>query len=319
MKISKVLITGGLGYIGGRIASYLKQTEPSIDILLTTRRSDKKSLPLWTKDFTVLTMSLLDNDSVADCLKDNGIDTIIHLAALNEIDSMRDVELAIKINTLATHRLLQAAHIHNIKRFIYFSTFHVYDKSSPIITENTPTRSSHPYAITHRAAEDFVQYHKHYHNMKTLIIRLSNAFGYPMDKDIDRWTLVFNDLCKQAVITNKLTLKSSGKQHRDFISLHDVARAVRHFMFVIPDMWGDGLFNLGGNNNMSIIEVAERISESYRDKYGTLPLSIFKGNDDRDTDTKFVYKIDKLLKTGFTLNGDMKTEIFKTMEICEGL
>ncbi|KJU81317.1 3-beta hydroxysteroid dehydrogenase/isomerase family protein [Candidatus Magnetobacterium bavaricum] len=299
----------------------MKQAEPSIDILIATHRSDKNTLPLWTKDFTVLTMSLLDNDSVVNCLKDKGIDTIIHLAALNEIDSIRDVELAIKVNTLATYRLLQAAHIHNIKKFIYFSTFHVYDKSAPIITENTPTSSWHPYAATHRAAEDFVQYYKHCHNMKTLIFRLSNAFGYPMDKDINRWTLVFNDLCRQVVTTKKLTLKSSGQQHRDFISLHDVARSVHHFMFVMPDMWGDGIFNLGGNNNMSILEVAEMISRLYAERYGTSPPLILKGNHDSNTDTctNFVYKIDKLLKTGFTLNSDVKIEIFKTMDICKRL
>ena len=109
-------------------------------------------------------------------------------------------------------------------------------------------------------AEDFVAFFNQYHGMQTLIFRLSNGYGYPMDKDINRWTLVFNDLCRQAVGIGRIVLKSTGKQHRDFISLHDVSRAVFHFLFVCPDKWGDGIYNLGGNLSMSILDAAYKIS-----------------------------------------------------------
>jgi UDP-glucose 4-epimerase len=145
-------------------------------------------------------MDLLDEDSIANCLENKDIDVIIHLAALNEIDSMKDPALALEVNTQGTYKLLNIANAHNVNRFIYFSTFHVYgETSSSVITEETPTRPFHPYAITHRAAEDIVSFFNHYHKMKTLIFRLSNGYGYSMYKDIDRWTLVFNDLCRQAV------------------------------------------------------------------------------------------------------------------------
>ncbi len=103
--------------------------------------------------------------------------------------------------------------------------------------------------------------------MKTLIFRLSNGYGYPMHKEVNRWTLIFNDLCKQAVTKGKILLRSSGRQYRDFISLHDVARATHHFIFNVPDDWGDGLYNLGGNCPISILGVAQKISDMYRLKY----------------------------------------------------
>ncbi len=314
-----ILVTGGLGYVGGRMANYFKEKMPNVNVFLTTKNINQKP-PLWTKKFTILQMDLLNEDSINNCLRKRGIDVIIHLAALNEIESMEDPMLAMDVNTIGTYKLLNLAHVNNINRFIYFSTFHVYGKTSaPTITEETPTNPFHPYAITHRAAEDFVNYFRHYHNMKTLIFRLSNGYGYPMHKEINRWTLVFNDLCKQVATTDKIVLKSSGKQYRDFISLHDAARAVYHFLFVIPDRWGDGLYNLGGNCSMSILGVAQRIAKVYRLKYKK-PIIEIKTKSDHDGSNilkPVKYSIEKLLKTGFILNDKMDLEIEKTIDLCK--
>jgi len=314
-----ILITGGLGYIGGRIASYLKEKNLDSHIFLTTRDKDRE-LPSWTEKFKVLQMNLLNDDSIANCLEDRDIDVIIHLAAFNEIDSMKDPALALEANTIGTYRLLSIANEKKIDRFVYFSTFHVYgETSSLVVTEDTPTRPFHPYAITHRAAEDFVIFFNRYVKMKILIFRLSNGYGYPMDIEIKRWTLVFNDLCRQAVTSGKIVLKSSGKQCRDFISLDDVTRAVYHFLFVVPDKWGDGLYNLGGNCTMSILKVAEKISDVYKTKYKKEILEIKTERDDSNSITPgpVQYNIKKIAKTGFTLQGDMISEIERTMDMCE--
>lgn len=312
----KILITGGLGYIGGRVATFLKVKAPDSDILLTTR--DKNRRPHWADGFLVLKMDLLNEDSVESCLKGKNIDAIIHLAALNEIDSEKDPESALEVNSIGTYRLLRQANKYNISKFIYFSTFHVYGEVSvPVISEEAPTRSIHPYAFTHRAAEDCVNYFRHYHKMKTLILRVSNGYGYPVDKEVNRWSLVFNDLCRQAVSSGRIILKSSGKQYRDFIPLHDVARAVYHFLFIAPDKWQDGLFNLGGDCSMSIIEVARVIARVYEQEYKKeLPAIQYK-EDIRQESKPVRYSIEKIKSTGFVLEGAMADEIKKTFLVCE--
>ena len=316
--MKNILITGGLGYVGGRIANYLKEKEPHTHIFLTTRNMNRK-LPKWTEKFTILEMDILDESSISNCLRDKDIDIIIHLAALNEIGSMKDPKLALEVNTKGTYRLLDLACNAGIKNLIYFSTFHVYgDVLESVITEEAPTKPFHPYAITHRAAEDFVNYFKHYYGIKTLIFRLSNGYGYPMHKEVNRWTLVFNDLCKQAVTEGKIILRSSGRQYRDFISLHDVARAIHHFVFNVPDDWGDGLYNLGGNCSMSILEVAQKITGVYKSKYKKeIKIETKQDNDSSIISKPVKYDIEKLMGTGFTLKGDMIYEIEKTMELCK--
>jgi len=156
--------------------------------------------------------------------------------------------------------------------------------------------------------------------MKTLIFRMSNGYGYPMDINIDRWKLVFNDICHQVVTNGKILLNSSGKQYRDFISLHDVANAVYHFVFVIPDKWGDGMYNLGGDCTMSILDVAQKISDVYSTKYKKDIKEIRTTSNNRGSivSKPVKYSIQKIMETDFCIQGNMTLEIERTMDLCEG-
>ena len=162
-----------------------------------------------------------------------------------------------------------------------------------------------------------IRFYQRYKNMDTLILRLSNGFGYPMDSEVNRWTLVFNDLCRQTMTSGKMVIKSSGKQHRDFISLHDVAAAVDHLLFKNPEKWDDGLFNLGGDCSFSILDVAKTIATVYEKKYGkSVPIQI-TGKDSGEPYNPVHFNVDKLKKTGFRLTGDMEKEIEQTLSLCE--
>ena len=311
----KILITGGLGYIGGRIAGSLKRNYPESTIVLGTSRKITK-VPDWAKTFKIAQLNMLDPISIRKAVSED-LNVIIHLAALNEHDSFDDVRLAWEVNALGTQSLLSVAHKKKISKFIYFSTFHVYGEFSEIITEESQTNPHHPYAATHRAAEDMVRFFQYYKDMDTLILRLSNGFGSPMDLEVNRWTLVFNDLCRQAMTSGKMVLRSSGKQHRDFISLHDIAASVEHFLFSIPNKWEDGLYNLGGNCSLAILDVAKKIALVYEKKYGK-PISIqILGKDNGEVYRPVQYKIDKLKKTGFKLTENMEREIEQTLSLCE--
>ncbi|MEO5361727.1 MAG: SDR family oxidoreductase [Nitrospirota bacterium] len=314
----RVLITGGRGFIGGRTALYLREQYPDSEITITSTTT--ADLPAWCAGFNTLNMSLSDDQSIARALR--GADTIVHLAAINEIDSMRDPVSAMRTNAEGTYRLLRAAAEHGIRNFIYFSTIHVYGENleRPVITEETPIRPYHPYAITHAAAEGFVDEFRRYNAMNTAVFRLSNACGAPADRAVNRWSLVFNDLCRQAVTVGALTLKSSGRQYRDFIAVRDVARAVGHFIYELSGSWGDGLYNLGGECTMTILEAAERVARVYKETYGR-PISEIKVRESAASEAFLMptnYSIEKIKKTGFQLKGGMDDEIRRCLSLCEG-
>ena len=110
------------------------------------------------------------------------VDAIIHLASLNEYDSIYNIKLCWETNTLGTHNLLFMASNKQVPKFIYFFNFHVYGGCAGRIVEDSTMRPQHPYASTHRAAEDIVSFYQYYKSMDTF--RLSNGFGYPVDSGV---------------------------------------------------------------------------------------------------------------------------------------
>ena len=317
MSDLKILITGGLGYLGGRIADFLKRKHPELTIILGTSK-EILEVPSWAKSFQIVRLNVCDKTTIDEAISSN-LYAIIHLASLNEHESFSNIQFAWEVNALGTQSLLSIANQKQVQKFIYFSTFHVYEDCQKMITEKSPTKTHHPYAATHRAAEDMVRFYHHSQDMDTLTLRLSNGFGYPMDLGVSRWTLVFNDLCRQAVTSGKMIIKSSGKQHRDFICLHDVASAVDHFLYKNLEKWGDGLFNLGGDCSLSIVDVANKIGSIFKKKYGSsIPIEIQDKNDEM-TYNPIKFDINKLKNTGFFLTGNMDQEIDRTLSLCESL
>ena len=309
-----LLITGGLGYVGGRVATHLREHYPSMPIRLMTRR--QRSSAAWADSFQVVEGDVLDSDSLRRATE--GVKTVIHLAASNEIESARDPARALDITSKGTLEILEIAQEAGVTRFVYMSTFHVYGApdGSPV-TEETLPRPSHPYAITHYAAEQFVAMFQGRGTLETLTFRLSNGYGTPMDLGVDRWTLVFNDLCRRAAEEGRLVLASSGRPQRDFISLRDVGRTVQHFLSMPSKAWGNGLFNLGGECSMPIMDLANHIAHVYEAQYGR-PLPITTGSGDSpDSWHPVRFSIEKLKSTGFAPEHNLKDEILRTLTLCK--
>ena len=100
----ELLVTGGSGYLGGRIVEYLTQKGYSVRVGGRDIFTDRKSLE-------------------SSCY---GIKTIIHLAAMNAQDCAKDPETALIVNGLNSLRLLSAAEYMGVTKFLYFSTAHIY-------------------------------------------------------------------------------------------------------------------------------------------------------------------------------------------------
>ena len=96
-----------------------------------------------------------------------------------------------------------------------------------------------------------------------------------------------------------------------------MAAAVGHFLYVIPNEWEDGLFNLGGGSSLSIAEVANRIAKVYEKKYSKRILIEVAGEAKGGICNSVHFDINKLKKTGFQLTGNMEKEIEQTLLLCE--
>ncbi|MBX9838869.1 NAD-dependent epimerase/dehydratase family protein [Silvanigrella sp.] len=306
----KILITGGLGYLGARIANNLSSLN-TYDVYIGTRNSSL----INNNKFTAKIIDM-DFDSEPSLKKScNEIDTIIHLAAPNEIDAARDYKKAINETCIYTVNLLAAAEQCNVKRIIYFSTAHIY--GSPLngyIDENTLPKPSHPYSICNKMSEDFILAAHANNNIIGIVLRLSNSFGYPVSVNINRWTLLVNNLCKEIIEKQCLTVKNPY-QLRDFITISDVEKCILHFLNLEKNMTIDGLFNLGGKNTLSVIEIAKIIASRCNKILDFNPKIISPENLIKN-ESVLNYSISKLESTGFCLSGSIEDEIDNTLLFC---
>jgi len=309
-----VLISGGLGYVGGRMATHFAY-HSDFFLRLGTRRAEQPS-PHWLARGELVTLDMLDQAQIdAAC---RGVRHVVHLAAANENMAAADPELSLQVNGLGTLKLLRAAIRAGVERFVYLSTAHIY--GSPLvgtISESTLPRPVHPYAITHRTAEDFVLAAHDKGEIVGIALRLSNGFGVPERADVDRWSLIVNDLCRQAVTGGTIQMRSAGLDQRDFISLEDAARAVLHIINLPRAQIGDGLFNVGGGCSMRVIELVELIAQRCHAVLGFQPLVIRPDPTSVAQLPPLDYRMDKLLATGFALQGNMVDEIDATLRLCQ--
>ena len=309
----RVLVTGGLGYLGGRVSAHLSRQ--GFTVRLGTTRPMERT-PGWAEGVgEVCRLDVLNDADLASAV--SNVEAIVHLAALNEVDAERDPERALQVNSLGTLKLLRAASRAGVRRLIYFSTAHVY--GAPLVgrlTETSMARPVHPYAITHRTAEDFVLAAHDRGQLEAAVFRLSNGFGAPCDALINRWTLIANDLCRQAVSTGRLALRTSGLQQRDFIPLADVACATEHFLRLDRSALLDGIFNIGGGRSLSVYELATRIAKRAERLLGRQVSLVRPEPAAGETAPTLEYVVGKAAAAGFAPMASLDDEIDATLRVC---
>lgn len=306
-----VLISGGLGYVGGRIAQSFAAKRGIVPALGTRRHGP---VPPWLPGTKLVHTDFESVDALASACE--GFDTVVHLAAMNENDCIEDPVGALLANGVGTARMVEAAVHAGVERFIYVSTAHIY--GAPLvgrITEKSLPKSRHPYASSHRAAEDCVLAAHDAGRLMAAVLRLSNGFGAPAHPGVDRWTLLVNDLCFQAVTSKRLVLRSAGLDQRDFIPLGDVAGAVIHVSELTREALDDGIFNVGAGRSMRVIEVVEKIADRCQAVLGFRP-SVTRPDPLDAMPPELYYCVDKLLATGFRHCASMDGEIDATLTLC---
>ena len=304
-----VLVVGGFGTIGGRLSERLEQTT-DFSVRLSSRTS--RQAPSWAPRASTCTVDVTTGSGWREAL--NGVETVVHLVSLPDFAAKERPDLARKVGVDGTRNVLEASIAAGAKRFIFLSTGHVY--GTPYvghITEKTPTNPQQPYATTHLEAEQLVAVAHERGDIEGLRVRLSNGFGFPKRADNEIWQIIINDLCRQAVTTGRLELRTTGVQRRNFIPYADVCTALIH-MITMPRV-GDGLFNLGSTVTMSIADAARRVQQRAGQVLGRdLALKIPTGPFEESPELNF--DSTKIRATGLTLTDDLDGEIDSLLRYC---
>ena len=308
----RVLVTGGLGYIGGRIALYLRNL--GHNVVISSRKKIIDTPWVLDNQIEVVNIDWSSVNSICNAL--SNVDIVVHAAGMNARECENNPVEAVKFNTLGTARLVSEAKKGRVRKIIYISTAHVYsDNLHGVITEKSCTNNLHPYATSHKAAEDCVLQANLDGKLQGFVFRLSNAVGAPLDKEVNCWMLLTNDICRQAVSKKEIILHSDGSQMRDFVPISTVAQVVGHF--ATTDVGTSNfLYNLGSGISYSVNEVASIVKDRCTNKFG-YSMNINKSLNSRcNRVLNLNYKIDLLKQSMSLYDNSLIDEIDDILEFC---
>lgn len=305
----KILITGGHGYLGGRIADHLINS--GHEVTLASRDPSK----FHCIRFACLQINWLCDQSLREVCK--GFDTVIHSAGLNSAECESDPVSAKNINGFYSKRLAIAASAAGVNRFIYLSTAHVY--STPLVgvfdEVDTPI-CTHPYGASKLLGENFVREVLRSSGMDGCILRLSNAIGPPLHKQANCWSLVCNDLSHQAVVAGTITLNSDGQQLRDFVGITQLNHVLEHLLSPSLTTLDGAILNIASQFSMSISELAHLVGSRCLAVLGFYP-EIIVPDHSRDLKVEtLIIKNSKLKKLNIAISKEIEKDVDDLLMFC---
>ena len=301
-----ILITGGFGFLGGRLGQYLSE---NYNVILGSRSDQSK--PNWLSIAKTLKIDWDDETSLNDAC--NLVDIVIHASGLNAQECSSGPEKALLVNGVYTQNLVKAAINQSVKKFIYLSTAHVYsDSLLGVITEDTPTANTHPYATSHVAGENAVLLATRQEYIEGTVVRIANAFGSPVSKDVNCWMLLVNDLCKQAVVEKSLTLNGDSKTVRDFVTIRDFCSVIG----LLIENNTSHIVNIGSGKACTIGEMATKIQSNCLNVLGFEPPIILKQKPSIN-ENSFDFQTNYLDSINFKFANDFDVEIRELIYFCK--
>lgn len=226
LENSKVLVTGGAGFIGSALVETLLATGNQVVCLdnLATGKLENISEFKDNKNFCFIEG---DIRNMADCRKAvAGSDIVLHQAALGSVPrSVKDPVTSNDVNVSGFLNMITAARDAGVKRFVYASSSSVYGDhpALPKLEDNTGNPLS-PYAVTKKVNELYAKVFGELYGMQTLGLRYFNVFGRRQDPD-GQYAAVIPRFVKALIRHEAPVIFGDGTQTRDFTYIENVVQA----------------------------------------------------------------------------------------------
>ena len=255
----KLLVTGGVGFIGSNFIRHIRQEHPDWEITNLDKLTYAGNLENL-KDiqdqpgYHFVKGDIADRKSV-DKLLGQGFDVIVNFAAESHVDrSILDASPFIETNVKGTQVLLEGAKKHGIQRFIQVSTDEVYGSiDSGRFTEESLLSPNSPYSASKTAADLLCRAYFKTHHLPAIVTRCTNNFG----------PYQFPEKLIPLAVTNALEDKpvpvyGDGLNIRDWIFVHDHCRALDA---VIRKGKPGEIYNIGSGNEKTNLELIRKLLE----------------------------------------------------------
>ena len=222
----KLLITGGLGFIGSNLVDSLSKKNHKIKILTKTL-SKKNNIKNSFDKVEIEKINLTNFKRLGQIIEKFKPDIIIHLAGnTSHSKSFEEPLEDIDSNSKTTLFMLEKIRELGLScKFVLGSTFIVIGKPTKLpVTESTPCNPTTIYGTNKLASEHFCKIYHDVYGLDTVIFRITNSYG-PREQVISTKNAV-NFLIHEAFNRKEISIYNKGKFFRDFIYIDDVVSGI---------------------------------------------------------------------------------------------
>lgn len=260
-KDKKVLITGGLGFIGSNLAIALARGKSSVTIVDSAipRQGGNMFNISPVKSRVKIVFSDIRSPKSMNRLV-VGKDYIFHLAGqVSHVDSIKNPLKDLSINAEGTLVVLEACRKFNPNAHLIFTgTRGQYGSTIKLpVNEMHPMNPKGVYAITNLCAENLVMVYDQIHKIKSIALRITNTYGPRHQMMHDEYG-VFNWFIRKAIDNEGIPVFGDGRILRDFLYVDDLVEAI--MQAGLCDKAYGTVFNVGSGKPINFIELAKMIS-----------------------------------------------------------
>ena len=251
----KIIITGGLGFIGGHLARRLLNDENSVTIIDKSNDTSDIIDLIDNKKLTIINADLLTDN--IDSYFEN-IDEVYHLAANSDVRlGEHDTKTDFNQNIIVTRKVLEACKKASIKSLIFTSSSVVYGSAKIIPTPENygPLLPISMYGSSKLAGEALVSSYSSLFNIKSTIVRFANVIG----KSKNAHGIIPDFIKKLENNNQKLEILGNGKQKKSYIYIDDCIDGIlfaKNNQKNITDV-----FNIGSSDQLESNDIADIVCD----------------------------------------------------------
>jgi len=319
-KPSKVLVTGGAGFIGSHLVDRLMMDGQNVTVFDNLSNGNLKNLERWlgNKRFNFIKGDLKKPSDVKKAVKD--IQLVFHLAANPEI-RVRETDPSIHFqeNLVATFNLLEAMReTASAKTFVFASTSTVYGDAKVLPTREDygPLIPISTYGASKLGCEALAYSYAYTFGLRTLTLRIANVVGPRATHGV-----IIDFINKLKVDPKRLEILGDGTQKKSYLHVKDCVDAIvhltRHFLKKHPRT---DVYNIGSFDQITVTRIAEIVAEdmNLRNVKFVLTGGVDGGRGWLGDIKIMLLSIDKLIKTGWEPKYDSEQAVRLTVKAILG-
>lgn len=220
--MSRVLVTGGAGFIGSHLVDALQEKGHRVVVLDDLSSGHRENLSSQTE----LVRDDIRSPRVHDLFRDMRPEFVFHLAAQKNVrESLKNPLHDAEINIQGSLQLIALSQKFAVKKFIFSSTGGAMygDVRNLPTKETTPAHPTTPYGIAKYTVEQYLEVYAREYGVKSAILRYANVYGPRQDPHGEAGVIsIFCDAIQRG---EPMTIFGDGKQTRDYIYVSDVVEA----------------------------------------------------------------------------------------------